>query len=52
MPQNQYGHDEDRNVQEYFAYLDRREKISDWFLAIYLIVILLLTVFGGFVLLS
>ncbi|HLD70979.1 MAG TPA: hypothetical protein VI937_03805 [Negativicutes bacterium] len=52
MPQNQHDHDEDHTVQEYFAYLDRREKISDWFLALYLIAILLLTIFGGFVLLS
>ncbi len=43
---------EDSTTQQFFAFLDQREKVSSWFLAIYIIAILLLTVVGGIALLS
>ncbi|MEK7061809.1 MAG: hypothetical protein AAB957_00945 [Patescibacteria group bacterium] len=43
---------DDSMTQEFFAFLDQREKVSNWFLAVYIIAILLLTVIGGIALLS
>lgn len=42
----------DSTTQQFFAFLDRREKISSWLLGIYIIAIFLLAIIGGVVLLS
>ncbi len=52
MSQTHHAHEEDSTVQQFCAFLDRREKISNWFLAIYIIAILILIVAGGIILLS
>lgn len=52
MSQTWRTHDEDSNVQQHFAYLDKTEKVGDWLLAIFGIAILLLLIVGGVVLLS
>ena len=43
---------EDSSVQQYFAFLDRREKIADWVYGILIIGGFLLMIVGGIVLLS
>jgi hypothetical protein len=52
MSQTPHVPQEDSTVQQFFASLDHREKISNWFLAIYIVAIILLTIIGGVVLLS
>ncbi|MEK7663867.1 MAG: hypothetical protein AAB340_00230 [Patescibacteria group bacterium] len=52
MSHTPHASQEDSTVQQFFASLDQREKISSWFLAIYIIAIFLLMIVSGVVLLS
>lgn len=50
MPQP-YDAQEDNRTKEFFDFLDRREKIGDWLLAIFGIAIFLSLILGGIALL-
>ena len=52
MSQTPQVSQEESTVQRFFTFLDHREKISNWFLAIYIVSIISLTIIGGIVLLS
>ena len=52
MAETPHTPDENSYVQQYFAYLDKTEKIGDWLLAIFGIAILLLLIVAGIFLLS
>jgi len=52
MSQTPHVPQEDSTIQQFFASLDYREKISNRFLAIYIVGIILLTIIGGIALLS
>lgn len=52
MSQIQRSQQEDTNVQQYFAHLDRWDKVADWVYGGLIIGCLLLTISAGIVLLS
>ena len=51
MSQTPRAIEEDSVVKEYFDFLDRREKFSDWFCAIMIIACILAIIVGGIFLL-